>query len=110
MGAGGHGGEHSNGTIMGVQTVAGLMAGVTSGALTTPLDVVKTRLQTLPLRPDGSRPNLADVVGGLYREEGPAGFLRGIGPRITNVALWGTCMVVVYEGLKRASVKDQQEE
>ena len=109
-GAGGHGGEHSNGTIMGVQTVAGLMAGVTSGALTTPLDVVKTRLQTLPLRPDGSRPNLADVVGGLYREEGPAGFLRGIGPRITNVALWGTCMVVVYEGLKRASVKDQQEE
>ena len=24
--------------------------------------------------------------------------------------LWGTCMVVVYEGLKRASVKDQQEE
>jgi len=95
---------------MGVQTVSGLMAGITSGALTTPLDVVKTRLQTVPLRPDGSRASLADVVGALYREEGPTGFLRGIGPRIANVALWGTCMVVVYEALKRASVKDEREE
>ena len=99
--------EYSNGTVMGVQTLSGLMAGVTSGALTTPLDVVKTRLQTLPLCPDGRRPSLANVVGDLYREEGLAGFLRGIGPRITNVALWGTCMVVVYEALKRASVKEE---
>ena len=97
-------------TGLGVQTVSGLMAGITSGALTTPLDVVKTRLQTVPLRPDGSRASLADVVGALYREEGPTGFLRGIGPRIANVALWGTCMVVVYEALKRASVKDEREE
>ena len=109
-GGGGDGGDYSNGTIMGVQTVSGLMAGITSGALTTPLDVVKTRLQTVPLRPDGSRASLADVVGALYREEGPTGFLRGIGPRIANVALWGTCMVVVYEALKRASVKDEREE
>ena len=29
---------------------------MTSGALTTPLDVVKTRLQTAPLRADGGRP------------------------------------------------------
>ncbi|KAL4431627.1 hypothetical protein ABPG77_001469 [Micractinium sp. CCAP 211/92] len=37
---------HSEGDILGVQSVAGILTGCTSAVLTNPLDVVKTRLQT----------------------------------------------------------------
>ena len=38
--------RHSEGDILRVQTVAGVLTGCTSAILTNPLDVVKTRLQT----------------------------------------------------------------
>ena len=39
--------EPSDGTVMGVQIASGVCAGATSGFMTTPLDIVKTRLQVL---------------------------------------------------------------
>lgn len=104
LGGRGAGDKPGEGQVVAVQAASGLLAGMTSGALTTPLDVVKTRLQTSPLRADGGRPpGIGQVVRELYGREGPLGFLRGLGPRMANVSLWGTCMVVVYEGLKRSA-------
>ena len=39
--------EPSDSTVMGVQIASGVCAGATSGFMTTPLDIVKTRLQVL---------------------------------------------------------------
>jgi solute carrier family 25 protein 44 len=124
-GAGGAGGasaapppQPSPTTILAVQTAAALAAGITSATLTTPLDVVKTRLQVAggaaaaaaaaagpsssgsptPVPP---RFGWAGVVRSLVAEEGLPGLWRGLAPRILSVALWGTVMVNSYEALKR---------
>ena len=88
--------------------------------LTTPLDVVKTRLQVSGSATGSSgggasgatsssaaattkAPSAAAVVRQLLREDGFRGLFRGLGPRTASVALWGTCMVNAYEALKRAA-------
>jgi len=98
--------------VVGVQACSGVLAGITSGFITTPLDVVRTRLQThdrdthasggssSTLR--GPRPTAAGVVRDLVGREGPRGLWRGAAPRMASSALWGTAMVSVFEALKRA--------
>jgi len=90
--------------IFTLQTVSALCAGLTSGFVTNPLDVVKTRLQTREVK-SGVVPNMTSIVKELYSEGGWRNFYRGVVPRMINVALWGTAMVSVYEFLKRISVK-----
>ncbi len=70
--------------VVPVQTLAAMCAGATSGLLTTPLDVVKTRLQTAPFVPGKARPTFRSVAARLLQEEGALGLLRGVGPRITS--------------------------
>ena len=108
--------EPGEGTVIGVQVASGVCAGATSGFLTTPLDIVKTRLQVL------SGPRAAASAGGgervrhtfwstaaeLYREHGALGFFRGVRPRMTSVSIWGTTMVTTYEFLKRTSKIDAE--
>ena len=69
---------------MPVQTFAAVCAGATSGLLTTPLDVVKTRLQTAPFEPGKPKPTFRSVAAQLLRDEGAAGFMRGVVPRISS--------------------------
>ena len=99
-----HDTAHTAAHIFGVQTAAALAAGCTSATLTTPLDVVKTRLQVAG-GTAGAAPTALAVVKRLLAEDGVAGLFRGLGPRTASVALWGTCMVNAYEGLKRAAAK-----
>jgi solute carrier family 25 protein 44 len=97
-------------TVIGVQIASGVCAGMTSGFLTTPLDIVKTRLQVLSGQPGGEAHTFGGTARALYAEHGAAGFLRGVRPRMTSVSIWGTTMVTAYEFLKRlASVDDRQE-
>mmetsp|Transcript_53393 Transcript_53393/g.122169 ORF Transcript_53393/g.122169 Transcript_53393/m.122169 type:complete len:142 (+) Transcript_53393:106-531(+) len=88
-------------------------AGAVSSALTQPLDVVKTRLQTqdcacgvpLACEKTGTAPvvkyeNISSSVRLILREEGAAGFMKGLLPRVVTVApsaavCWGT-----YETVK----------
>lgn len=46
------------------------------------------------------------VVQQVYAKEGLIGFWRGALPRMSSVALWGTCMATAYESLKRVCVID----
>ena len=97
-------------TVIGVQILSVVCAGMTSGFLTTPLDIVKTRLQVLSGQPGGEAHTFGGTARALYAEHGAAGFLRGVRPRMTSVSIWGTTMVTAYEFLKRlASVDDRHE-
>lgn len=97
--------ERSSGSILGVQVVAGILTGCTSASLTNPLDVIKTRIQTAKAHPtDGSAPSWRTVAADLLRSEGPRGFFRGLVPRMTSTAIWGTAMVTTYEFLKRMCI------
>ncbi|KAI0198644.1 mitochondrial RNA-splicing protein MRS3 [Astrocystis sublimbata] len=66
---------------------AGAVAGGVAAALTTPMDVIKTMLQT---RGTASDPELRSVNGFvegcnlLYRREGIRGFFKGVRPRIVT--------------------------
>lgn len=92
--------------VLAVQVASGVCAGLSSGFLTTPLDVIKTRLQVLSGQPGGESTNLSSTIGTIYREHGARGFFRGVRPRMVSVSIWGTVMVNVYEWTKRLSLRD----
>jgi solute carrier family 25 protein 44 len=96
----------SDAKVIAVQAASGVCAGMSSGFLTTPLDVVKTRLQVLSGQPGGEKNNLSSTVSTIYREHGALGFLRGVRPRMVSVSIWGTVMVNVYEITKRMAMKE----
>ncbi|CAO3654045.1 unnamed protein product [Mucor hiemalis] len=91
---------------LGIDLLTGSLAGGIAGAVTTPLDVVKTLLQTQPT--DASSKKIKDaptkhysgIVEGLlwnYKNQGLAGLFRGIGPRVFWTSLQSAIMFVVYE-------------
>ena len=75
--------------------VLGAVAGMVTGAVTTPLDVVKTRLMTQGPEGrggggDGRRyRGVVDCVARMVREEGAASLLKGIQPRVTFIGIGG---------------------
>ncbi len=90
------------GTVVSVQTAAAVLAGVTSALLTNPLDLLKTRVQVAEsAAPGGLRLSWSAALREIIAQDGPAGLLRGLAPRMASSALWGTAMVSTYELLKR---------
>lgn len=68
-----------------VHCLAGGLSGATAAAVTTPLDVVKTMLQTkagLPSSTASQLNSFTDGVRYIYNTKGMAGFARGMKPRI----------------------------
>ncbi|GFH25987.1 uncharacterized protein HaLaN_24050, partial [Haematococcus lacustris] len=61
---------------------AGLGAGLLAGAVTTPADVIKTRMQA---DKTGRYKGLLDCINQMWAEGGSAAFLRGLGPRVALI-------------------------
>lgn len=81
--------------------VFGSIAGGIAAGLTTPLDVIKTRVM-LARREEGSggatnHVRVSDVVRRIMKEEGPGAFWRGVGPRTTAIALGGAIFLGSYQ-------------
>lgn len=77
----------------------GAFAGAITGAITTPLDVIKTRLMV-----QGSANQyrgIFDCVQTIVREEGPPALLKGIGPRVLWIGIGGSIFFGVLESTKR---------
>lgn len=77
----------------------GAFAGALTGAITTPLDVIKTRLMTQG--PANQYRGVFDCVQTIVREEGPSTLLKGIEPRVLWIGIGGSIFFGVLESTKR---------
>ncbi|GLJ18106.1 hypothetical protein SUGI_0319770 [Cryptomeria japonica] len=76
----------------------GAFAGALTGAITTPLDVIKTRLMV-----QGSSrqyKGVFDCVQKIVQEEGPYALAKGIGPRVLWIGIGGSIFFGVLERTK----------
>lgn len=87
-----------------IDLITGSMAGGIAGAITTPLDVLKTLLQTQHSATNTSTPHQSKHYRGImegliwnYKHQGLAGLFRGIGPRVFWTSLQSALMFVIYE-------------
>lgn len=109
---------------LGIDLLTGSLAGGIAGAVTTPLDVVKTLLQTQPTdnkkhlnkispkEPAPPKHHYHGIVEGLlwnYRNQGLAGLFRGIGPRVFWTSLQSAIMFVIYEQMLHLEEKLRKE-
>ena len=83
----------------------GSLAGCVAAALTTPLDIVRTRLMTQTGALEGDRyRGFVDALRRILAEEGPGALLRGGGVRIAWVTLGGGIFFGSYDAVRRALV------
>uniref|UniRef100_A0A7N2KWA0 Uncharacterized protein n=1 Tax=Quercus lobata TaxID=97700 RepID=A0A7N2KWA0_QUELO len=79
--------------------IIGAFAGAITGAITTPLDVIKTRLMI-----QGSAnqyKGICDCVRTIVKEEGTHALLKGIGPRVLWIGIGGSIFFGVLERTKQ---------
>ncbi|KAK4532569.1 hypothetical protein CCYA_CCYA12G3426 [Cyanidiococcus yangmingshanensis] len=81
--------------------LCGLTAGAGAGAATTPLDVVKTRLQTQQIGADRPYRGVLHCLRAIVLEEGPTALFKGVFPRIVWVAPASAITLAVYEQIIR---------
>ena len=89
------------------RAVGGSVAGGIAAALTTPLDVAKTRIM---LNQSKSKEFFL-VPLEVYREEGPAALFKGVGPRVIWISVGGAVFFGAYEfskGLMPGAKKQSQ--
>eukprot|EP00026_Physarum_polycephalum_P008717 Phypoly_transcript_08815.p1 GENE.Phypoly_transcript_08815~~Phypoly_transcript_08815.p1 ORF type:complete len:315 (+),score=45.45 Phypoly_transcript_08815:179-1123(+) len=84
--------------------LSGCFSGMLSAVLTTPIDLVKTRVQThVPANKKcvaKPPPTARDIVMLIYKEEGVKGFMRGWVPRASKVGPACAIMISSYEFIK----------
>ncbi|XP_015679877.1 S-adenosylmethionine mitochondrial carrier protein-like, partial [Protobothrops mucrosquamatus] len=80
--------------------VCGAFAGGFAAAVTTPLDVAKTRIM---LAKTGSRTASGNVMSALrdvWRTQGISGLFSGIVPRISSISLGGFIFLGMYDKIR----------
>ena len=78
---------------------AGTLAGIPAAFLTTPFDVVKTRLQALPRPGETVYVGIRDCALTIHKQEGISGFFLGSGARVVRIAPQFGITLLVYETL-----------
>ena len=98
------GARHESDVWSAVFLLCGACAGTFAGAVTCPVDVVKTRIQVG--RPEGSGgapAGIAGTVRELWRAEGARGFTRGMSARVMWLAPGSAVGITAYEWAKRTA-------
>lgn len=95
--------------VLWANLVAGSTAGALAAAVTTPMDVLKTRLQTLDSQPahscctagkPASPPGSVELLRQIHRTEGLRGLFAGVVPRVARAAPACAVVLSTYELLK----------
>ena len=80
--------------------LCGSFSGAVAAAITTPIDVAKTRLMLLQVGDSTTSSNkmgLLRAISEIYRTEGMSGMFRGIGPRVMWISIGGSVFFGAYE-------------
>jgi len=95
-------GEHQGSPVNPLQAAAcGSISGGFAAGVTTPLDVVKTRLM-LGADKDGEfYKSASDVVKRILANERPSAFLSGVQPRVMWISIGGFVFFGAYEAFKK---------
>eukprot|EP00742_Colponemidia_sp_Colp-10_P008012 GILJ01008644.1.p1 GENE.GILJ01008644.1~~GILJ01008644.1.p1 ORF type:complete len:339 (-),score=32.25 GILJ01008644.1:162-1139(-) len=86
------------------QGVGGAIAGTVAAVATNPLDVIRTRMQ-VTLSVEHHQTTFRHTAKQLLKEDGVRGLGKGLTARVLATAPTSILMIVVYELLKRLSVK-----
>jgi len=73
---------------------SGMLAGMAAGGLSTPTDVIKTRLQT---QAEGSTQSWLSCTSSIMKNEGPGAFWKGVAPRMICLGSLFSVAQVFYE-------------
>ncbi|GFP82636.1 probable S-adenosylmethionine carrier 2 chloroplastic [Phtheirospermum japonicum] len=88
------------------ETIAvGALSGGLAAVLTTPFDVIKTRMMTAP---QGRQVTLSMVAFSILRHEGPIGLFKGAVPRFFWIAPLGAMNFAGYELARKAMDKNEE--
>ena len=83
----------------------GSLSGAFAAALTTPLDVVKTRYQIGYSSTGAAYESSRHVVELILKEEGAAALMKGVEPRVMWIGIGGFVFFGAYEGAKIAMIR-----
>eukprot|EP00184_Porphyridium_aerugineum_P000351 CAMPEP_0184698964 /NCGR_PEP_ID=MMETSP0313-20130426/5389_1 /TAXON_ID=2792 /ORGANISM="Porphyridium aerugineum, Strain SAG 1380-2" /LENGTH=313 /DNA_ID=CAMNT_0027157973 /DNA_START=185 /DNA_END=1123 /DNA_ORIENTATION=+ len=76
-------------SVLGVQSTSAVVAGIFSSLSTTPLDLIKVKIQTEETKLGSSnRPRFLSVAKDVIRNDGIRGLFRGALPRMINTSIW----------------------
>ncbi|KAJ0313686.1 hypothetical protein COL5a_003391 [Colletotrichum fioriniae] len=78
--------------------IAGAAAGAAATTATYPLDLLRTRFAAQGN--DRVYTSLRRAVADIYRDEGPRGFFRGLGPGVAQIVPYMGIFFALYEGLR----------
>lgn len=78
-------------------SICGAIAGGFSAALTTPLDVAKTRIMLAKAQSDLSRGHILSTLKVIYLEKGFSGLYAGVLPRTIWISFGGAIFLGVYD-------------
>ncbi|XP_047388050.1 S-adenosylmethionine mitochondrial carrier protein isoform X3 [Sciurus carolinensis] len=77
--------------------VCGAFAGGFAAAVTTPLDVAKTRIMLAKAGSSTASGNVLSALHGVWRSQGLAGLFAGIFPRMASISLGGFIFLGAYD-------------
>jgi solute carrier family 25 aspartate/glutamate transporter 12/13 len=81
--------------------LAGTLAGIPAAFLTTPMDVIKTRLQAAPRAGERQYTGIRDCATNIYRNEGWQTLFRGSVARVLRIAPQFGVSLLAYEQLSQ---------
>lgn len=81
-------------------SLCGAIAGGVSAALTTPLDVAKTRIMLAERNSTLAQGNVATALKQVWMEKGFKGLFAGLAPRVMWISMGGAIFLGVYDQMK----------